>query len=345
MMFRILIDTCVWFDLAKDPKQLPILCSLEELIRLDKIALIVPRIVVDEFQRNRERIIKESAKSLSTHFRLVREAVTKLGGDKEKIQFVLSHLDDVNHKIPIIGGEAMVTLERIEKLLTSAPIVETSETGMLRAAQRAIEKKAPFHHDKNSMADAILIETYADSIRDKSSSGIRFAFITHNKTDFSIEHGNQKMPHPDFENLFSPIKSLYFINLAEALHQIEPSLITDIMLENSWDQEPRGLTEILEAMDLLTHQIWYNRHWNLRIAVEEGRIKIVTKESYPRSSDAPLTIRRDIWKGALKAARSVERRYGKKNLGPWDDFEWGMINGKLSALRWVLGDEWDMLDT
>jgi hypothetical protein len=54
---------------------------------------------------------------------------------------------------------------------------------------------------------------------------------------------------------------------------------------------------------------------------------------------------REVWKRAMKAATRVEKKYGKKNLGPWDDFEWGMINGKLSALRWVLGDEWDMLDT
>ncbi len=46
--------------------------------------------------------------------------------------------------------------------------------------------------------------------------------------------------------------------------------------------------------------------------------------------------------------RNHYRRFaavGKDNLGPYTDFEWGMINGKLSALRWVLGDEWDMLDT
>ena len=69
------------------------------------------------------------------------------------------------------------------------------------------------------------------------------------------------------------------------------------------------------------------------------------KETYPRPSGTRETIQRDVLRGALKAARRVERRYGKKNLGPWDDFEWGMINGKLSALRWVLGEEWDMLDT
>ena len=43
----------------------------------------------------------------------------------------------------------------------------------------------------------------------------------------------------------------------------------------------------------------------------------------------------------------MEARYGgKKALRVYlDDFKWGMVNGKLSALRWVLGDEWDMLDT
>lgn len=28
-----------------------------------------------------------------------------------------------------------------------------------------------------------------------------------------------------------------------------------------------------------------------------------------------------------------------------DDFERGMWDGKLSTLRWVLGSEWDFLDT
>jgi hypothetical protein len=344
-MFRMLIDTCVWLDLAKDQKQVSVLGVVEEMVKRGMLSLIVPRVMLDEFRQNRERVAKESARSLSAHFRLVKEAVGKVAGDKRKTQVVLSHLDDVNHKIPILGGAAVETLDRIERLLTASPIIEPSEAVKLYAAQRALDRKAPFHREKNAMADAILIETYAACLRDKAASGVRFAFVTHNKSDFSIEDGNHRTPHADFANLFSRIKSLYFINLPEALRRVEPSLVTDIMLEQSWTQEPRGLTEILEAEDLLFHQVWYNRHWNLRVGVEEGRTKLVDKEVYPRPRGARETIQRDVWEGALKAAREVERRYGKKNLGPWDDFEWGMVNGKLSALRWALGDEWDMLDT
>lgn len=341
-MFRFLIDTCVWLDLAKDPRQEPLVTVIEELVRRKMMDLIVPTLVIEEFERNRDRIARESAKSLSAHFRLVKEAVGKVGGDKRRTRLVLSHLDDVNHKIPIVGGSAANTLGRIHKLLKAGELVAASESVKLRAADRAIARRAPFHRGKNSMADAILIETYGECVHSTVGRGNRFAFVSHNKSDFSIENGNQKLPHPDIGPLFSRVKSLYFVNLPEAIRRIDPSLVTDIMLEYSWTQEPRGLREILEAEDLLFNQVWYNRHWNRRIGIEEGRIKLVDNETYPRREK---TVLRSVWKGALKSARNVEQRFGRKNLGPWDDFEWGMINGKLSALRWVLGDEWDMLDT
>jgi len=51
----------------------------------------------------------------------------------------------------------------------------------------------------------------------------------------------------------------------------------------------------------------------------------------------------DIQAGA-SGGQEDRAKVRTKNLG-WDDFEWGMVNGKLSALNWVMGDEWDSLDT
>jgi hypothetical protein len=107
LMFRMLIDTCVSLDPAKDPKQVPILGGVEELFRLGMVSLIVPSVGRDEFRRNREHIAKESAESFSTHCRLVKEAVGEIGDDGKKMRVILAHLDDADHKLPIIGGEAV----------------------------------------------------------------------------------------------------------------------------------------------------------------------------------------------------------------------------------------------
>lgn len=344
-MFKLLIDTCVWLDVAKDRSQLPLLDVIDEMVRLDMLTLIVPRVVLDEFKRNKERVAQESKRSMSSHFRLVKDAVNRAGGEKKKLEAVLSHLDDVNHKIPIIGGAAADTLDRIEALMGRAELIEPSESALLKAARRAVQKKAPFHHNKNTMADAIIIETYAECLVQKSPVRIRFAFVTHNKADFSVEQGNQKLPHPDFADIFSPIKSLYFISLTEALRRVDPKHQIDYMLDFSWTEEPRGRTEISEAAHLFWNQVWYNRHWNRRSKIENGSIKIVDVETDADRKGRERTVQRDIWKGALAAARRVEKEFGRANLGPWTDFEWGMINGKLSALNWVMGEEWDMLDT
>jgi len=82
-LFRILIDTCVWLDLAKDYQQQPILTALEELIRLGDIELVLPRTILDEFARNRERVVEESGRSLSGTLKRVKEAVEKFGDPRK----------------------------------------------------------------------------------------------------------------------------------------------------------------------------------------------------------------------------------------------------------------------
>lgn len=101
-----------------------------------------------------------------------------------------------------------------------------------------------------------------------------------------------------------------------------------------------------KAHEKLSQQVWYNRHKYRESLIEKGKIKLVTRASWNKGKrDNKAQIVDDTWKSALKAAKRTERLLGEGNVGPWTDFEWGMISGKLSAIRWVLGDEWDMLDS
>jgi hypothetical protein len=146
--------------------------------------------------------------------------------------------------------------------------------------------------------------------------------------------------HSDIAASFSKIKSRYFILLGDALKSFRAKGYTDWVFEME-DTPARGLEEITDAIDELVTKVWYNRHMNLRWEIEHGKVKVIEKYDPKRHN---TTIVREVLQGALKAAERVEKRFNGEQL-QWDDFEWGMLNGKLSALRWVLGDEWDMLDT
>ena len=345
-MISAVIDTCVWLDLAQDQKQTPLLLVVENMVKDNMLSLIVPRVVHDEFHKNRARVAKASARSLAGHFQQVKEAVNRGTIDPRRKRTLLAQLDDLNHRIPIIGGVAEGVLNRVDTLLQKATIVDTSDAAKLRAADRALKRIAPCHRDnQNSIADAIVIETYFEAVT-AGKAGERFAFVTHNKSDFSVVNGNQKLPHPDFAPQFSKIKSMYFISLAELLRRIDPAALTELIWEQTWQQEPRGLSEIVAAHETLWRQVWYNRHKNREWMIEKGKIKIVPREVWDKGRrDNQNEIIDEVWSGAQRAAKRTERELGKKNVGPWSDFEWGMINGKLSAIRWMLGDAWDMLDT
>jgi len=121
-------------------------------------------------------------------------------------------------------------------------------------------------------------------------------------------------------------------DLVEAVDQILSfqQIVNRVITQIADNEDPRRSGEdILDALEEMFDKVWYSRHMLLQYQVEvEGR-----------------PIDPEIWKGALEAAARIRAKYEEDELGPWTDFEWGMLSGKLSALRWVLGDDWDMLDT
>lgn len=331
-MLHLLVDTSTWLDLSKRRDGQRWIMALRALIDRGEVGLLVPSLVIDEFERNRERIETSMTASVAQRFKLIRQDLDEYGGtDNED---ALRVIEDLARHVPLIGAMTTRNFDEVLDLLRAGRVVSPTEATHSAVVERGLAKQAPFHRSRNSVADAVLIELYAAAVSRADLAQRPHAFVTSNSDDFSLPGGDQREPHPDIAGVFGRDGSEYALGV-DGLNQLLVTHfgpeIEELFAETDFAEEPRRLDEIVDAEKQLFDRIWYHRsrqhEYRLREAGDAAELERVAAIAGPGRA-------------------RVEATYTQPGqLGPYTDFELGMLNGKLSALRWVLGSEWDFLDT
>ncbi len=253
-MLHLLVDTSTWLDLSKRRDGRRWILALQELVRQGDVELMVPDVVIDEYERNRERIETSMTSSVAQRFKAIKQDLDDYGADADAAKVV----DDLARHAPLIGAMTTRNFDDVLALLKSGRRLEPTEAEQLKVVARGLAKQAPFHRSRNSVADALLAELYATASA-AAKSDEPYAFVTTNSEDFSSATGDKRRPHPDLEQLFEGEWSTYWLGvdgLNEALLANFGDEIRELFAETEFDEEPRRLGDILAAEQELFDRVW-----------------------------------------------------------------------------------------
>ncbi|KAA9146208.1 restriction endonuclease [Microbacterium lushaniae] len=131
----------------------------------------------------------------------------------------------------------------------------------------------------------------------------------------------------DFQRTSNPPYRIRVWEKPQLLRLVEPNL--DVAFKHDVGTSTlRRVSEISHAEAALFDQLWWGRK---------------PAEDTVHDLDWPEGIKA----GILSAKKRVEEQYGLEELAKniESDWAWGYLSGRISAIRWVLGDEWHNLDS
>ncbi|BDS13089.1 PIN domain-containing protein [Aureispira anguillae] len=225
-MVNLILDTNTWIYLANGFN--PQTNRNEEKLHFELIDWVIEKIqnqecrvfsnyiIVLEWKRNKESceaLIKKydaQIKSKKNELRSKRRDIENFS--KYAAEFKTLE-EDLKSKIERNRSH----IEKIEKILDEATEIPVEDSHRIKATELAIEKKAPFHHKNNSVADAIIFLSTADFFTYHEDLCIKDTlFISNNTSDFGVTSKSTTL-HPDLAEMVKDKPIIFEPNLAAAL--------------------------------------------------------------------------------------------------------------------------------
>jgi hypothetical protein len=234
-MIYLCCDTNIWINISNGLEPPRLLTRLNEEIFQENIKLLLPEIILKEWERNKQKFIVEQTHE-STNKQI--ESLKKLNEFLERDEFDFSFLWDLEE-----GNEEQEKIsklrEKIEELIkdlkqhkndiidraksnidTVDSIFKNPNTIILPADAKssatvlnlAMEKKFPFENEKNNFADALIFYQFINYLKDNGLEGGHF--VTSNKKEFFP----QKKLHESLQKEIDDTKSFFYKSLSQALN-------------------------------------------------------------------------------------------------------------------------------
>src|SRR5215218_4193778 len=161
-MLHLLVDTSTWLDLARRRDGQRWIVALKVLVHQREVELLVPPVVLEEYDRNRDRAKAAMTASIAQRFKMIRQDLVDYGGDDDA--HAVEVIEDLSRHLPLVGAMTTRNFAEIRELLSAGRSLEGTDEEERRVVQRGLAKTAPFHRGRNSVADALLIELYGTAV-------------------------------------------------------------------------------------------------------------------------------------------------------------------------------------
>lgn len=221
MVDFLIIDTCVWINLAGQPNLFPLIESLKDILDLPNFTLVLPESVKVEFDRHRDEQFGIYKKRFKSHIQNMKEIIKLLPEETNNI----NNIQELANKVLQNNLKHIQTnINLIDIIFEQAQTEALSETILAEAARRALHKNEPFftgNSKSSDIGDCLLWITVVNLLE----KGVVW-FCTENKSDFS-NPGRHDTPHNTLDiEAFAKNKNgsfNYFIELEKLIEKILPA--------------------------------------------------------------------------------------------------------------------------